>query len=308
MSDEAPRSLKAPLYAVGVRWVAALLGLGSVWFSLATLVLLNDHFGRISPARQIVVYGELPFRDFFDPGYFLTELSSAALLRLLGDNLLGEALLTTAFIAGGTVLVFLLSVRLTGSILVSLGAAVLALLSLPRAYDYDKVLFYPLGLLLCWRYIDRPDAGRLWAAAAGVVVAALFRYDSGVYMGAAMLVAMAVVHRDDWRTVTRRAALLLIAVACLALPFLSFIQVAGGGLANAVDQVVTYGRRETARTSCRRNGSRSARSSASARRGRETARARAAHRSACCPARGREPTRMSCSRIWFERCRSWACC
>ena len=54
----------------------AVWGLGFV-FTLATYTFSDDHFGRISPARQIARYGELPFRDYFDPGYVLTELSSA---------------------------------------------------------------------------------------------------------------------------------------------------------------------------------------------------------------------------------------
>jgi hypothetical protein len=36
-------------------------------FSLATCTFSVDHFERISPARRIARYGELPFRDFFDP-------------------------------------------------------------------------------------------------------------------------------------------------------------------------------------------------------------------------------------------------
>ena len=96
-----------------VRVIGALLWLGAFWLSLVTFAFTNDHFGRISPARQIAVYGELPFRDYFDPGYFLTELSTAGLMYLFGDNLLGEALLTTSFIATGTLLVFLLAHRLT---------------------------------------------------------------------------------------------------------------------------------------------------------------------------------------------------
>ena len=75
-------------------------------FALATIALTNDHFGRISPARQIAQYGELPFRDFLDPGYFLTEFSSAALLRIFGDTLLGEWLFTSPSWPRGTVVVF----------------------------------------------------------------------------------------------------------------------------------------------------------------------------------------------------------
>lgn len=230
-----------------VRAIGVLLWIAACWLSLATLVLSNDHFGRISPARQIAIYGDLPFRDYFDPGYFLTELSSAGLMYLLGDNLLGEGLLTSVFIASGTVVVFLLALRLTGSIAISLTASILALLMFPRAYDYDKVLFYPLGLLLCWRYVESPRLPRLWPFASGMVAAALFRYDNGVYLTAGMVVALAVVHAGEWRLLRGRLLHLVLAAGCLALPFLLFIQYQGG-LVDAIDQIVTYARREAART------------------------------------------------------------
>src|SRR4030095_5705996 len=133
------------------------VGLAALFFSLATVALTNDHFHRISPARQIARYGHLPYRDFLDPGYFLTEFSSAALLRVFGDNLLGEWLFTSFFVATGTVVVCVLAWRASQSYLIALTAAAIALLSLPRAYDYDKVLFYPLGVALCWLYADRRD-------------------------------------------------------------------------------------------------------------------------------------------------------
>jgi hypothetical protein len=230
---------------VGV--IGALLWLGAFWLSLVTFAFTNDHFHRISSARQIAVYGELPFLDYFDPGFFLTELTTAGLMYLFGDNLVGEALLTTIFIATGTLLVFLLALRLTGSTAVSLMASVVALLLLPRAYDYDKVLFYPLGILLCWHYVDRPRLARIWKFSAGVVAAALFRYDNGVFLMAGMVVAVAVVHAGQWRLLPSRMIHLVLAVTCLAGPFLLFIHYQGG-LADAVDQMITYARREAART------------------------------------------------------------
>ena len=83
----------APSRRAGGIGLVTLVWLAAFLFSLSTLRFPNDHFGRISPARQIARYGELPFRDYFDPGYFLTELASAALLYMFGDNLLGEMLL-----------------------------------------------------------------------------------------------------------------------------------------------------------------------------------------------------------------------
>src|SRR4029079_11808904 len=89
--------------------------LGALTVSVSTYNIINDHFDRISRARQIARYGELPFRDFFDPGYFMTEFSSAGLPLLLGDSLLGEILLNTVFIATGATLVFVLARRASDS-------------------------------------------------------------------------------------------------------------------------------------------------------------------------------------------------
>jgi len=225
----------------------AAVGVSSFVLSLATFAITNDHFGRISPARQIAVYGALPFRDFLDPGYFLTELTSAALLSIVGDNLLGEWLLTSAFIAGGTVAVLQLALRLTGSRMLALAVAALTLLSLPRAYDFDKVFFYPLALVLCWRYIDYRRYLDLWGLAVCTTLAALFRYDTGVYIAAAAFTAIAIVHAGDWATTARRAAALAAAVLGMTLPVIAFVG-STAGLGTAVDQMLTYGRRETTRT------------------------------------------------------------
>src|SRR4051812_35112164 len=175
--------------------------------AIGSYALTNDQFGRISPARQIVMFGELPFRDYLDPGYYLTELSSAALQRLLGDNLLGELLLNTSFIATGALCVLLLVRRLSGSTLAGVVAGLIGVLSFPRAYDYDKVLFYPFGLLVLWRYLERPRFSRLLALATTIVVAGLFRYDNGVYLGVTALVSIAVAHGISWATLRKSGAL-----------------------------------------------------------------------------------------------------
>jgi hypothetical protein len=233
--------------AVQAHALVVVVWVSSFVLALATFAITNDHFGRISPARQIAVYGELPFRDFLDPGYFLTELTSAALILIFGDNLLGEWLLTSAFIAGGTAAVLQLALRLTGSRMVALAVAGLALLSFARAYDFDKVLFYPLALLLCWRYIDDRRLRDLWGLAACTSCAALFRYDTGVYIAAAAFTAIAIVHAGNWAMAARRAAALTAAVLGMTLPAIAFTG-STAGLGTALDQMFTYGRRETART------------------------------------------------------------
>jgi hypothetical protein len=232
--------------------VARSAGFAGVWLaafgiSLASYGLLNDHFGRISPARQIAVYGELPFRDFLDPGYFMTEFTSAALQRLFGDNLLGEMLLNCAFVASGATLVAVLSMRVAHSFAAAVIAGLLAVLTLPRPYDFDKVLFYPLGVALCWRCADAQSASRIWTLALGVVVAALYRYDTGVFIAGAAIVAMAVVHAGDWKALGRSAGLLVAAVLCLSAPVMLFLQ-RTAGIRDTADQVLTYGLRESGAT------------------------------------------------------------
>jgi hypothetical protein len=224
-----------------VLWLAAFV------LTISSFVFFNDYFDRISRARQIARYGEWPFRDFLDPGYFMTEFVSAGLQLLLGDNLLGDVLLSSACIATGTVLVAVLSVQASRSLVTALAASLLALLALPRGYDFDKVLFYPLVIALCWRYVDVPAAKRVWILAAGIVIATLFRYDTGIYAVAAAVVAFGVVHFGDWRMLWRRLGLLAAAVTCLSLPALVFLQLTAG-LTAVVDQVVTYAIREGAGT------------------------------------------------------------
>jgi hypothetical protein len=222
-------------------WLAAFV------FTVSSFVFYNDSFDRISRARQIARYGEWPFRDFLDPGYFMTEFVAAGLQLLMGDSLLGDLLLSAACIATGTVLVATLSRHVSQSILTALAVAVLALLALPRGYDFDKVLFYPLAVALCWCYVDVPTTKRVWGIAAGAVIAALFRYDSGVYTVGAAIAAVVAVHAGDWNLLWRRLGMLAAAVACLSLPVLVALQLMAG-VPDAVDQVVTYAIREGAGT------------------------------------------------------------
>ena len=230
---------------------ALLTGALALAFSFVTYVFSDDHFGRITPGRQISRYGELPFRDFFDPGYFLTELSSAAVQRLFGDNLLGEMLLTSSFVAAGAIVILLLVRRATGSLPLAVVTAAAAVLSFRRPYDYDKFLFYPLGLLACWRYIDTRAVRDLALAAAVAVVAGLFRYDNGLFAGASAVVAVAVVHVRDRRLLAGRLALLAGAAAVFAAPYALFLQL-NGGVGNALDQMATYARHEGGRTNVAR--------------------------------------------------------
>jgi hypothetical protein len=222
-------------------WVVAFL------LTLTTYSFTDDHFDRLSRARQIVHYGELPFRDFFDPGYFLTEFLSAALQRLTGGNLLGEMLGTSAFIAAGAAIVMLLVRRVAPSGVSAAVITALVILSSPRPYDFDKFFFYPLGILLCWRYIDRRTVRSLAWLAGSAVVAGMFRYDNGLFIATGALAAIAAVHSPEPATMIRRAGVFAAACVVCAVPYLVCLQLSGG-VVEAAEQMMDYARREGART------------------------------------------------------------
>ena len=222
-------------------WVLAWL------FTLTTYTFTDDHFDRISRARQIARYGELPFRDFFDPGYVLTEFVSAAVQRAAGDNLLGEMLLTSAFIATGAIVVMLLVRRVAPSAVSAAVITALVIVASPRPYDFDKFFFYPLGILLCWRYIDRRTLRSLIALALTAVAAGMFRYDNGMFIAVAALVTIVAVHVREAPAMIRRLSVFAAACIVWVIPYLVFLQMTAG-IVDAAGQMIDYARREGART------------------------------------------------------------
>ncbi len=72
----------------GVEWIIAALAAfaGTCVFRFLTVDFTNDHFTHLTRARQIVL-GDLPIRDFFDPGQFLHYYASAAAQAIFGFNL-----------------------------------------------------------------------------------------------------------------------------------------------------------------------------------------------------------------------------
>ena len=182
--------------------------------------ILDDHFNRISRGWQIWVYGESPFIDFRDPDYYLTLYTSAAMQALSDGSLLGEAVLACTAIALALTVTFLLVVEASQSLAVGLLAVALALAVAPRYYDYDKVLFYGLGLMSCWRYIDRRSVGLVVAVGLLTTVAGLFRYDNGLLLAAAFLVTLIACHGRDRRVLARRFATYGLTVMLVVMPFL----------------------------------------------------------------------------------------
>ena len=188
----------------------------------------NDHFLYLASAQQIL-FGEWPTRDFLDPGLPLMYVASALAQVLLGRTLFAEAVLVVLAFALAAVLTAAAVRELTGSRVLALIAALLEIAIAPRTYGYPKILLYAGAFFLLQRYVTRPTTGRLFALAAAIVVAFLFRHDHGIYLGiGGVLAAWLAAGPEHGRGGARRAATLLGMIALLTAPYLLYVQVFGG--------------------------------------------------------------------------------
>jgi hypothetical protein len=208
----------------------AILFLAAAVFRFMTLTagFTNDHFLHLAGAQQML-FGEWPTKDFLDPGLPLMYGASALAQLLLGRTLLAEGILVTLAFALAAVMTAAAVRELTGSRALALLAAVLEIVSVPRAYGYPKVLLYATAFFLLQRYVTRPTAGRLLALAVATAVAFLFRHDHGVFLGVAGVLAAWLVHdSEDLLGRARRSATFAGMTALLLAPYVVYVQIYGG--------------------------------------------------------------------------------
>lgn len=212
------------------------------WATLGSLAG-DDHWSLWTAATFLK--GDRPFRDFVDLGDPLYWGMSALAQVMTGYRVVGEVALGAALVAIAFAIAFHLAWRASGSLLVAAGLIALALLVVTdrELYSYPKIFVYPLGIWLCWRYLDRPTLLRSVVLAAGVAVAWGYRHDHGVYVGAGAAAAVLAAH---WPEGPRRvvAAWLRFGVVLLLLlsPYLALVQ--------AYEGIIPYvqNRMELART------------------------------------------------------------
>ena len=199
---------------------------GTFLFRWLIVEFPNDHFQHLSRARQVLL-GDAPIRDFFDAGFFLQNYLSAAFQIAFGYNLFGEAILTIAFVAFGTMLVFHLAARFSGSRWIAACAALLMVVANPRLYSYPKVFLYVSAIGLVWLYARRGSRLHVCLMAALTALAFLLRHDHGVYIAGMMVCFLGL---RDWggALLWRRLGLYTGVTVGLLLPFLIFVQVTTG--------------------------------------------------------------------------------
>jgi hypothetical protein len=205
----------------------------------------NDQFIQLARARQMLA-GELPFRDFSDPGAPLTSGVSALFQWLFGYNLFAEAILTAGALALGAAMTLWLSARVTGRLWPAVLVTVLQVAIGPRLYNYPKIVVTALAIWVCWRYVDWPSFARLAAVAIVLVVGFLFRHDYLVYLAVLDVATIALVHRGGLLGWKRIAALAVMALVLVS-PFLLFLQLSGGVVEYA-RQAAAFARADSSRT------------------------------------------------------------
>jgi hypothetical protein len=207
--------------AIGIAVFAA--GLVTFVYRLALVRdLTNDHYMHLAWAQQ-VLFGQVPGRDFVDPGMPLMYLLSAA-VQWIAPGPFYEALLTCVLLAVAAAATVVVTTELTGSLAVGIAATAGEVALEPRLYSYPKILVPAVALLLMQRYARRPSRARVVWLAAWTAVAVLLRHDLGVYAAAGVGAAVIVVHLHDRRRLTRALLDYSVAVIVLMLPYVAFVQ------------------------------------------------------------------------------------
>src|SRR5215510_5638971 len=113
--------------------------------------LTNDHYMHLAWAQQVLL-GELPGRDFVDPGMPLMYTLSA-FGQWIHPGPFSEAVMTCACLALAAAVTYIVVAAITGSLLLPLAAAVFEIALQLRLYSYPKILVPAVTLLLIQHYV-----------------------------------------------------------------------------------------------------------------------------------------------------------
>ena len=214
----------------------------------------NDEFVHLMRSNMIL-HGEQPLRDFRDGELrgawpSLSYAVPAWAQRIGGENLLSEAYLTVGALTLAYVMTFVLAAELSNRWWVGLLAAMDAIATTPKLYNYPKVLMLALGAVAMRAVVVNPTWARLGFAAAVTAVAVLFRHDYGVYVAAAVLAGLVIRDGPQWRAAVRDVARYGGMTAVLLMPSAAWIKRYRGIVTYVRDSVAATGL-ETSRTQLR---------------------------------------------------------
>ncbi len=201
---------------------AAMFLVALVWQFLTYNGFPNDHYFHVARARQMLL-GELPIRDFVDPGAPLQYVLSAASRWLFGDTAGPELLVVASGVAVGAAATVVCASWLARSTVIAIFVTVLEILASPRSYSYPKMLLYGLAACVIVGVAAQATRTRLVAAAVLTAVAFLMRHDHGVFIGVACAAAI-VLSASGVIEAGRRFGLFAAIVAVLLTPWAAWVQ------------------------------------------------------------------------------------
>ena len=198
-----------------------------LWRLLTFSGFNNDHYAHLALAQQML-FGDLPVRDFLDPGWPLTYLLSAAAWSVAGGAMWVEWTITATAFALGAAFTVVAAYRLSGSIVIAVLVALFEVLIYPRTYAYPKILAYAAFAAVITAG-GAPSTRRL--VTLGLLVAGAFflRHDHGVWIGFASVVYLALASRGEGvRAALQRVAIVAGVVLAAVVPWLLYLALSGG--------------------------------------------------------------------------------
>jgi hypothetical protein len=185
----------------------------------------NDHFTYVAYGYQSAL-GELPVRDYDDPGFPLGIALSALAMRIGGTTLLPEAVLTIAALAAAAGFAWRASLSVSRMPALALFAAALQIVAYPRLYSYPKILAGAAAPLAFLAYARRPTLLSLFWLSCVTELSLLLRHDLAAYVGVAACVFLLAQH-DDLRLGIRRVGLYVVMCALLTIPYALYLMAFG---------------------------------------------------------------------------------
>ncbi len=159
---------------------ALVLGLLALAFRiLSSADLSNDHYMHLAWAQQLL-FGQIPGRDFVDPGMPLAYAISAV-AQWVRPGPFTELVLSGALVGLAAAVTYLVAERLSGSAPVAVAVTLLEIAFQPRFYSYPKILVPAVAMLLFQMYADKRTFRWLAAIAVWTALAGLLRHDLAVY-------------------------------------------------------------------------------------------------------------------------------
>ena len=192
----------------------------------------NDHFIYLV-RTDMLLRGEQPLRDFVDAELrgawpALTYAVSAWAQQVGGRTLLPEAYLTAGSLALGYALVSVIALTLSKRWSMSFLAAGVAMATMPKLYNYPKVLALVAGAWAIRAAVVTPTRVRLAGAALVTAVAVLFRHDLGVYPAAGVTAGLLAANAGQLAAAMRYVATYAGFTAAFLLPSLAWVQIYEG--------------------------------------------------------------------------------